>query len=148
VCFQTLFVKNYTIDLQLDREPRRYVGGHDLARTRSDGTSTVGRLQAAGSKEKLGTDRRNPTILRKSEPLVNSNLFCFAFQADRYICTLKFFMFILFGSTTLLTGMTSISLHMQLSLSSQSHGSVSQREQLFFHYGSNSTPYICGYLQM
>jgi hypothetical protein len=46
----------------------------------------------------------------------------------------------LFGSTTLLTGMTSISLQMQWPLTSQSHGSVSQREQLVFHYGSNSTP--------
>jgi hypothetical protein len=35
-------------------------------------------------------------------------------------------------STTLLTGMTSISLHMQWPLTSQLHGSVSLREQLFF----------------
>jgi hypothetical protein len=47
---------------------------------------------------------------------------------------------ILFGSTTLLTWMTDNSLHMQWPLTSQSHGSVSQREQLVFHYGSNSTP--------
>jgi hypothetical protein len=40
----------------------------------------------------------------------------------------------------LLTGMTGISLHMQWPLTSQSHGSVSQREQLVFCYGSNSTP--------
>jgi hypothetical protein len=32
----------------------------------------------------------------------------------------------------LLTGMTSNSLHMQWPLTSQSHGSVSQREQLVF----------------
>jgi hypothetical protein len=36
--------------------------------------------------------------------------------------------------------MTNISLHMQWPLTSQSHGSVSQREQLVFSYGSNSTP--------
>jgi homoserine kinase len=41
----------------------------------------------------------------------------------------------------LLTGMTGISLHMQWPLTSQLHGSVSQREQLFFFcYGSNSAP--------
>jgi hypothetical protein len=45
-----------------------------------------------------------------------------------------------FRSTALLTGMTGISLHMQWPLTSQSHSSVSQREQLVFHYGSNSTP--------
>jgi hypothetical protein len=38
-------------------------------------------------------------------------------------------MLILFGSTTLLTGMTGISLHMPWP---QSHGSFSQKEQLFF----------------
>jgi hypothetical protein len=32
----------------------------------------------------------------------------------------------------LLTGMTTISLHIQLPLTSQLHGSFSQREQLFF----------------
>jgi hypothetical protein len=48
------------------------------------------------------------------------------------------FSIVLFGSTTLLTGMTSFSLHMQWPLTSQSLGSVSQREQLVFHYGSNS----------
>jgi hypothetical protein len=42
--------------------------------------------------------------------------------------------------TTLLTRMTSISLRMQWPLTSQLHGSVSQREQLVFCYGSNSTP--------
>jgi hypothetical protein len=47
---------------------------------------------------------------------------------------------ILFGSTTLLTGMTGISMRMQWPLTSQSHGSVSQIEQLVFHYRSNSTP--------
>jgi hypothetical protein len=41
-------------------------------------------------------------------------------------------MIILFRYTTLLTGMTGISLHMQWPLTSQSHGSFSQREQLFF----------------
>jgi hypothetical protein len=35
--------------------------------------------------------------------------------------------------------MTGISLHMQWPLTSQSHGIVSQREQLVFCYGSNST---------
>jgi hypothetical protein len=45
----------------------------------------------------------------------------------------------------LLTGMTGNSLHMQWSLTSQSHGSVSQREQLVFHYGSNSTPVIASF---
>jgi hypothetical protein len=43
---------------------------------------------------------------------------------------LHFFPIILLGSTTLLTRMTGISLHMQWPLTSQSHGSVSQREQL------------------
>jgi hypothetical protein len=53
-----------------------------------------------------------------------------------------FYPIILFGSTTLLTGMmTGISLHMQWPLTSQSHGSFSQREQLAFCYRSNSTPY-------
>jgi hypothetical protein len=37
-----------------------------------------------------------------------------------------------FWSTTLLTGMTGIFLHMQWPLTSQLHGSVSQREQLVF----------------
>jgi hypothetical protein len=36
--------------------------------------------------------------------------------------------------------MAGISLHMQWPLTSQSHGSVSQREQLVFCSGSNSTP--------
>jgi hypothetical protein len=51
-----------------------------------------------------------------------------------------FFPIILFGSTTLLTRMTGISLHMQWPLTSQLHGSFSQNEQLVFCYGSNSTP--------
>jgi hypothetical protein len=51
-----------------------------------------------------------------------------------------FFQIILFGSTTLLIAMTGISLHMQWPLTSQLHGSVSQREQLFFCYGANSMP--------
>jgi hypothetical protein len=46
-----------------------------------------------------------------------------------------------FRSTALLTGMTGISLHMQWPLTFQSHGSVSQREQLVFHYGSNSNSF-------
>jgi hypothetical protein len=50
------------------------------------------------------------------------------------------FQIILFGYTTLLTGMTGSSLHMQWPLTYQLHGSVSQREQLVFCYGSNSTP--------
>jgi hypothetical protein len=44
------------------------------------------------------------------------------------------------GSTTLFTGMAGSSMHMQWPLTSQSHGCVSQREQLFFCYGSNSMP--------
>jgi hypothetical protein len=40
----------------------------------------------------------------------------------------------------LLTWMTGNSLHMQWPLTSQLHGSVSQREQLVFCCGSNSTP--------
>jgi hypothetical protein len=36
--------------------------------------------------------------------------------------------------------MTGISLHMQWPLTSQLHGTVSQREHLAFCYGSNSTP--------
>jgi hypothetical protein len=43
-----------------------------------------------------------------------------------------FFPIILFESTTLLTRMTGISLHLQWPLTSQLHGSVSQREWLFF----------------
>jgi hypothetical protein len=43
-----------------------------------------------------------------------------------------FYPIILLGATTLLTGMTGNSLNMQLHLTSQLHGSVSQREQLFF----------------
>jgi hypothetical protein len=39
----------------------------------------------------------------------------------------------------LLTGMTGISLHMQWPLTSQLHGSVSQREQLFF-FVTDQTP--------
>jgi hypothetical protein len=47
-----------------------------------------------------------------------------------YSSALRFFRLFLFGSTTLLTGMTGISLHMQWPLTSQLHGSVFQREQL------------------
>jgi hypothetical protein len=44
-----------------------------------------------------------------------------------------FFPIILFGSTTLLlAGMTSITLHMQSPLTSQSHGSVSVKNSCFF----------------
>jgi hypothetical protein len=57
------------------------------------------------------------------------------------LTTVHFFPIILFGSTTLLTRMTGSSLHVQWPLTSQLHGSVSQREQLFFCYGSNSTPF-------
>jgi hypothetical protein len=46
---------------------------------------------------------------------------------------------IFFRSTTLLTGMTGISLHMQWPLTSQSHGTVSQKEQLFF-FVTDQTP--------
>jgi hypothetical protein len=42
-----------------------------------------------------------------------------------------FFPIILLGSTTLLTGMTGISLQMQWPLTYQSHASVSQREPFF-----------------
>jgi hypothetical protein len=41
-----------------------------------------------------------------------------------------FFQLFFFKSTTLLTGMTGISFHLQWPMTSQSHGSVSQREQL------------------
>jgi hypothetical protein len=47
----------------------------------------------------------------------------------------------------LLTGMTGNSLHKQWPLTSQSHGSVSQREQLVFCYESNSTPSLNLFLQ-
>jgi hypothetical protein len=50
------------------------------------------------------------------------------------------------GSTALLTGMTSISLHMQWPLTSQTHGSVSQREHLVFCYRLNSMPICIKYL--
>jgi hypothetical protein len=43
-----------------------------------------------------------------------------------------FFPIILFRSTTLSTGMTGITLHMQWPLTSLSHGSVSQREHFVF----------------
>jgi hypothetical protein len=63
--------------------------------------------------------------------------FVFLFLGQRPLVPLlllgpPFFPIILFGSTTLLTGMTGISLHIQWPLTSQLHGSVSQREQLFF----------------
>jgi hypothetical protein len=48
-----------------------------------------------------------------------------------------FFLIILFRVHHLVTRMTGISLHMQWPLTSQWHGSFSQREQ-FFCYGSNS----------
>jgi hypothetical protein len=38
--------------------------------------------------------------------------------------------------------MTGNSLHIQWPLTSELHGSVSQREQLVFRYGSNSTPNV------
>jgi hypothetical protein len=53
-----------------------------------------------------------------------------------------FFLIILFGSTTLLTGMTGISLHMQWPLTSQLHGSVSQREQLVDSQSSENVGFI------
>jgi hypothetical protein len=47
-------------------------------------------------------------------------------------------------STTLSTGMTGISLHMQWPLTSQSHSSILKENNcLFFHYGSNSMPSSC-----
>jgi hypothetical protein len=56
-----------------------------------------------------------------------------------------FFPIILFGSTTtLLTRMTSSSLRMQWPLTSQSHGSVSQREQLDF-FVTHQTPHPKGW---
>jgi hypothetical protein len=58
-----------------------------------------------------------------------------------------FFPIILFGSTTLLTGMTGNSLHMQWPLTSHLHGSVSQREQLVFQYRSNSMPFLCAFYE-
>jgi hypothetical protein len=51
-----------------------------------------------------------------------------------------FFPIIVFMPTALLTGMAGISLHLQWPLTALSYGSFSQREQLFFHYGSNSMP--------
>jgi hypothetical protein len=51
-----------------------------------------------------------------------------------------FFLISLFVSTTLLTGMTSISLHMHWSLTSQSYGSFLEENNSFFHYRSNSMP--------
>lgn len=47
---------------QLDREPRRYVAAAAAAAANN---VNVARLQAAGGKEKMGVERRNPTILRK-----------------------------------------------------------------------------------
>jgi hypothetical protein len=49
-----------------------------------------------------------------------------------------FFRLFFSGPPPCLNGMTSISLHMQWPLTSQSHGSFSQSEQLVFHYSSNS----------
>jgi hypothetical protein len=62
-------------------------------------------------------------------------VFCFFVLGQQPLVPLlllrpPFFLIILFGSTTLLTRMTGNSLHMQWPLTSQLHGSVSQREQL------------------
>jgi hypothetical protein len=50
------------------------------------------------------------------------------------------FWIILFLSTTLSTGMTGISLHMQCPMTPQSHGSFLKENNWFLRYGSNSTP--------
>jgi hypothetical protein len=50
-----------------------------------------------------------------------------------------FFQSILFLYTTLLTRMTSISLHMQWPMTSQSHGSFLKENNCWFCYGSNSS---------
>jgi hypothetical protein len=52
-----------------------------------------------------------------------------------------FFLIILFGSTTLLTGMTGNSLHMQWPLTSQLHGSVSEENNWFFVTDQTPCPY-------
>jgi hypothetical protein len=54
-----------------------------------------------------------------------------ASKADTFFGQRPSHFYIIFLSTTLLTGMTGISFHLQWSLTSQS---------LVFHYGSNSTP--------
>jgi hypothetical protein len=61
----------------------------------------------------------------------------FLFVVSEQLClssssALHFFPLFFFGSTALLTGMAGISLHRQWPLTSQLHGSVSQREQLDF----------------
>jgi hypothetical protein len=52
-----------------------------------------------------------------------------------------FFLILLFVSTTLLTGMTRISLHMQWSLTDQSHGSF-LTENSFFVTDQTPCPYV------
>jgi hypothetical protein len=52
-----------------------------------------------------------------------------------------FFPIILSLSTTLLTGMTGISVHMQWPLTLQLHGSFLKQNSWYFHYGSKYTPY-------
>jgi hypothetical protein len=88
-------------------------------------------------------DQEHSQWTPKTGLLDNSEIGCCFFGQQPFVPLLlllgpPFFPIILFWSTTLLTGMTGNSLHMQWPLTSQSDGSVSQREQLFFHYGSNS----------
>jgi hypothetical protein len=64
--------------------------------------------------------------------LVNTFLGLATPYASPPSCPSIFFQLFFFWSTTLLNGMTGISLLMQWPLTSQLHGSVSQREQLFF----------------
>jgi hypothetical protein len=68
--------------------------------------------------------------------------YCNRLQIDENSRTLgpPFFLIILFLSTTLLTKMTGISLHMPWPPSSKSHFSFLKENNCFFCYGSNSTP--------
>jgi hypothetical protein len=68
----------------------------------------------------------NTVTVAPPEPAAAS-FFCFGQQPllPLLLLGLPFFPIIPFGSTTLLTGMIGISLHMQWPLTSQSHGSVS-----------------------
>jgi hypothetical protein len=82
-------------------------------------------LEGVKRKQKLGVDLGDQMSLRKKRPkncpthfLWVSDPLCLSSSL-----VLHFFLIILFGSTTLLTGMTSNSLHMQWRLTSQLHGS-------------------------
>jgi hypothetical protein len=73
------------------------------------------------------------TFLGGQRPLVALLLLSPSFFSD--------YSFWVHHPTTLLTGMTGNSLHMQWPLTSQSHGSVSQRQQLFFGMDQTPCPY-------